>query len=443
MSLVMERKTTGWQSILRALSHRNFRLFFAGQSISLIGTWMQQIAMSWLVYRITGSGLLLGGVNFSAQIPSFFLAPLAGVMADRWNRHRMLVVTQTLAMVQAFLMAFVALSGSTDVGPIILLSIFLGLVNAFDMTGRQAFMTEMLDRKEDLANAIALNSSMVNGARLIGPSLAGILIAVAGEGVCFLLNGVSYIAVIIALLAMHVAPRLMPVSRHNLWEELHEGFAYTFGSPPIRSVLLLLALVSLVGMPYAVLMPIFTERVLHGGASELGFLMAASGVGALTGAIYLAARKSILGLGKRIALAPAAFGVGLILLACTRDLWLALLVLWLVGFAMMVQMAASNTILQTISDEDKRGRVMSFYMMAFMGMAPVGSLTAGALADRIGTPTTLLFGGFCCIGGALLFARTLPRIREIIRPIYRRIGILPELAVGIQQATEMTVPPED
>jgi MFS family permease len=296
----------GLRAVIRALDHRNFRLFFGGQSISLIGTWMQRIALGWLVYRLTNSAFLLGAVGFAGQIPIFFIAPFAGVFADRWNRQRMLILTQTLSMAQALLLSFLVLTGTVSVWQIIALSAFLGVVNAFDMPIRQAFTLEMIENKEDLGNAIALNSSMVNSARLLGPSLAGMLIAVFGEGTCFLLNGISYVAVIAALLAMKINPRPPQPRRPPAMQELKQGFAYAFGFAPIRDVLLLLGLVSLVGMPYTVLMPIFARDILHGGPHVLGFLMGASGIGALAGAVYLASRKSVLGLGKIIPLAEAA-----------------------------------------------------------------------------------------------------------------------------------------
>jgi MFS family permease len=427
----------------RSLRHRNYRLFFSGQSISLIGTWLTRIATSWLVYRLTHSALLLGLVGFAGQIPTFLLAPMAGVWVDRWNRHRVLVVTQVLAMVQSALLAFFALSGRITVIDVLVLMTLQGFVNAFDMPARQAFVVEMIEDRTDLPNAIALNSSMVNAARLVGPSVAGILIAAFGEGWCFLIDAISYLAVIASLLAMRVTPRPRRPRTSHVWAEFREGFQYVAGFGPIRSVLLLLALVSLMGMPYSVLMPVFASSVLHGGAHTLGFLMAASGLGALCGALYLASRSSVLGLGRIIALSAAAFGVGLVLFSQSRLVWLSLALMFVTGMGMMVQMAASNTILQTIVDEDKRGRVMSFYAMAFFGTAPFGSLLAGGLAQRIGAPNTLLIGGACCIAGALAFTRALPRIRRLVRPIYERLGILPAIAEGMQRASELTVPPED
>ena len=416
----------GVKLIFRALSHRNYRLFFGGQSISLIGTWMQQIAISWLVYRLTNSALLLGIVGFSSRIATFLLASLAGVLADRWNRHRVLVITQTASMIQAMVLAILVLTGTIAVWHIILLSLLLGLINALDVPTRQSFIVDMIEKREDLGNAIALNSSMVNGARLIGPSVAGILIATLGEGICFLLNGLSFIAVVVALLAMKITPKNREIQNLQVLQELKEGYSYAFGFAPIRSVLLLLALVSLMGMPFTVLMPVFAEKILQGGPRALGFLLGATGVGAVAGSIYLASRKSVVGLGRIIVIASSLFGIGLIAFSFSRVFWLSLLIMLVTGFGMMVQMASSNTILQTLVEEDKRGRVMSFYTMAFMGMVPFGSLLAGSLADMIGAPKTVMIGGIACIIGSIMFAKKLPLLRSMVRPIYIKKGILPE-----------------
>jgi MFS family permease len=437
------QETARWHLIARALRHRNYRLFFGGQGISLIGTWMTRVATSWLVYRLTGSAFLLGLVSFSGQIPIFLLGAVAGVWVDRWNRHRVLVVTQILSMLQSFSLAFLALTGRITVVDIILLNLFQGAVNAFDMPARQTFVIEMVEQREDLGNAIALNSSLVNAARLIGPSVAGLVIAAVGEGYCFLIDGFSYMAVIASLLAMRVALRPAAHARPGVFSEFREGWDYLRGFRPLWSILLLLALISLVGMPYTALMPIFAGTILHGGAHTLGFLMAATGVGALAGAVRLAARKTVLGLGRVIPLTAAGFGAALIAFAASRWLWLSLLLLLVTGFCFMQQMASSNTILQTIAEDKKRGRVMSFYSMAFQGMAPFGSLIAGATASRIGAPYTLMIGGALCICGAAWFARQLPVIRQLVRPIYVRIGILPELATAIETASILQEPPED
>ena len=421
--------------MLRALRHRNYRLFFGGQSISLIGTWMTRIATSWLVYRLSHSALLLGVVSFAGQIPTFLLAPFAGVWVDRWDRHRVLVVTQVLAMVQSFALAGLALAGVITVWDVLWLSIFQGLINAFDMPARQAFVVQMVEDRRDLSNAIALNSSMVNMARLLGPSIAGIVIAAVGEGYCFLADGISYLAVIASLLMMKVAGDHVVRSHKSTLAELREGWDYVSGFAPIRSILLLLALVSLMGMPYTVLMPIFAARVLYGGPHTLGFLMGAAGLGALTAAFRLAARRSVLGLGRLTAISAAVFGGALVGFSRSQWMWLSLILMFFVGLGMMQQMASSNTIIQTILEEDKRGRVMSYYAMAFTGMAPFGSLLAGALASRVGAPNALLFTGACCVVGAIWFAMQLPALRRIVRPIYMELGIIPEMASGIQHAS--------
>jgi MFS family permease len=420
----MSENQVSFKFILRALHHRNYRLFFGGQSISLIGTWMQQIAMSWLVYRLTNSVFLLGLVGFSSQIPVFLFASIAGVYADRWNRYRILVVTQTLAMIQALILAFLALIGAIQVWHIIVLSIFLGVINAFDMPTRQSFIVELIEKAEDLGNAIALNSFMFNGARLVGPAVAGILIGLLGEGVCFLINGISFLGIIFALIAIKVPERKKAVRAPRIWQDLKEGYSYAFGFAPIRYILLQLGLMSFMGMSYTVLMPIFAKDILHGGPHTLGFLMAASGIGALAGSIYLASRHTILGLGRFIAYASAIFGIGIIAFSLSTMLIISLAMMFITGFGMIVQMASSNTILQSIVEEDKRGRVMSIYATAFIGMAPLGNLFAGSLASWIGAPNTLIFSGIACIIGSLIFAVNLPQMRKEVRPIYIKMGII-------------------
>ena len=419
------------KNTFRSLRYRNYRLYFYGQGISLIGTWIQRITTPWLVYHLTNSAFLLGLVSFAGQIPTFIIAPYAGVVTDRLNRYRILIITQIAAMIQALILAFLYLSGTIEIWHIVVLSVFLGIVNAFDVPARQSFVVEMVEKREDLGNAIALNSSMVNGARLIGPSIAGMLIAFTGEGVCFLLNGVSYLFVIASLLFMKITPRTVFRQEKRVIKEMKEGFSYTFGFAPIRYTILLLALVSLVGMPYAVLMPVFAKEVLHGSSHTFGFLMGASGFGALLGALYLASRKNILGLDKLIPLAAATFGLGLIAFSLSRYFLLSLGLMVIVGLGMMLQMAASNTILQTIVDDDKRGRVMSFYTMAFMGTAPFGSFMAGGLASSLGAPNTLLIGGLACIVGALMFTRKLPGLREAVRPVYIKLGLIPEVSAAV------------
>jgi MFS family permease len=429
--------------MLRALRYPNYRLFFGGQIVSLVGTWITTTATSWLVYRLTGSAVLLGVVGFAGQFPAFLAGPFAGIFVDRWDRHRLLLGTQTVSMLQSFALAALTLGGRITIRQIILLSIVQGIVNAFDMPGRQAFLVQLIENKADLGNAIALNSSMVNAARLLGPSIAGIVIAASGEGVCFLIDGISYVAVIVALLSMRLA-RVEQTTRprSGALQQFQEGFRYAFGFRPVRSIILLLALVSLVGIPYSVLMPIFAATIFRGGPHTLGFLMGASGCGALLGALWLAARKSVIGLGRIIPIATALFGGGLIAFSFAPLLWLAIPCLVVAGFGFMVQMAASNTVIQTIVDDEKRGRVMSFYMMAFLGTAPFGSLIAGSLSSRIGAPHTLLLGGACCLLGAAWFARELPPIRVAVRPIYVKLGILREVATGLGDASELSVPPE-
>jgi MFS family permease len=409
----------------RALGHRNFRLFFGGQSISLIGTWMTRIATSWLVYRLTGSALLLGTVSFAGQIPTFIFAPFAGVWIDRLNRRKLLVWTQTASMVQSLALAALTLSHHITIPLILFLSVTQGIINAFDMPGRQSFMVQMVEDRADLGNAIAINSSMVNIARLIGPSLAGMLIAATSEGWCFLIDGISYIAVIASLLAMRInVPQVLKTAT-SMAHELHEGWTYVWQFLPIRNILLLFAVVSLMGMPFVVLMPIFAARVLHGGPHTLGFLMGAMGVGALASALSLAARKTVRGLIRIIPVSAVVFAIGLIGFGLSHWFWLSIVAVLIAGMGMMQGMAASNTIIQTLVTEDKRGRVMSFYTMAFMGMAPFGSLLAGSLASAIGAPIAVIVTGTVVLLGAAWFFTRLPAIRRVIRPIYREMGIIP------------------
>lgn len=420
------------RTTFRALHSRNYRLFFGGQGVSLVGTWMQQVAMSWLVYRLTGSAFLLGAVAFATQIPSFVLAPLTGVLADRWNRHRILVATQTVSMVQAFLLAALTLSGAVHVWHLIALGLLLGCVNAFDIPARHSFVVDMVERREMMGNAIALNSFMFNAARLIGPSIAGLLVASAGEGVCFLINGLSFGAVIGALLAMRVPPRKGSPRAAHMLGELREGVSYAFNSRPIRAILLLVSVVGLMGMSYAVLMPIFAKDIIGGGPRTLGFLMSAAGVGALLGTLYLASRREVAGLEWALPVSTVIFGAGVTAFALSHQLWLSLLLLFVAGFGLIVQMALCNTILQTIVDDDKRGRVMSLYSMAFMGMAPIGSLIAGALAARLGAPFAVATGGSVCMVAALLFATELDALRRVLRPARGVEGAIPEVISGIE-----------
>ena len=419
------RVYSGASHAWRALRHRNFRLFFGGQTISLIGTWMTRVATSWLVYRLTGSALLLGTVSFAGQIPTFIFAPFAGVWLDRLDRRQILVWTQVLSMAQSLALAGLTLSGHITIPWLLTLSVTQGIVNAFDMPARQSFMVKMVEDRNDLSNAIAINSSMVNVARLVGPSLAGMLIAVSSEGWCFLIDGVSYLAVIASLLMMRLdAPAVKRLTASTL-TELKAGWTYVSEFLPIRTILLLFAVLSLMGMPFVVLMPIFAARVLHGGPHTLGFLMGAMGVGALASALSLAARKSVLGLVRMIPVAAAVFGVGLIGFGLSRVFWLSMVMVLIAGAGMMQGMAGSNTVIQTIVPEDKRGRVMSYYTMAFMGMAPFGSLLAGSMASAVGAPWTVIANGAVVLLAAAWFATQLPAVRREIRPIYREMGILP------------------
>jgi MFS family permease len=440
------------QLLMRAFAHRNYRLFFGGQLVSLVGTFLSQVATVWLVYSLTHNALLLGVVGFAGQIPMFVLAPFAGVWVDRVNRQRLLVLTQTLSSLQSFALAALALTHVINVPEIIALSLFQGIVNAFDIPGRQAFLVEMVTERNDLANAIALNSTMVHGARLIGPAAAGLLIYYVGEGMCFLLDGISYIAVIMALLAMRITPR-PPRPPRSVIVELKEGFLYVWGFPPIRVLLIVMGVISLTGMPaFMVLMPIFADHFGgEKGSQTLGFLMASSGVGALIGALALAMRRSVLGLGRLIAEAAVVLGIALLVFPLSHRLWLSLLIMPIAGWAMLTNFASANTVLQTLSDDDKRGRVMSFFTMAFIGMTPFGNLIAGALASRLGGHHNDLLGasrtfyleGVMCVLAAIAFAIKLPALRKVVQPIYVSKGIIPDaVAAGIETGTEVVAAPE-
>jgi len=391
--------------ILRAFKYRNYRLYFAGQSISLVGTWMQMIAVAWLVYRMTNSAVLLGAVAFIGQIPTLILSPFAGVLADRFNRRNMIIAAEILSMLQAFILAFLTLTNNIAVWHIFALSLFLGLISSFEIPSRQAFVVDIVEKREDLGNAIALNSSMFNGARLVGPAMAGIIIASFGEGICFLLNGLSFLAVIFVLLMIKVDLKKIQPKKEHFLKGLKDGFSYAFGFAPIKYILFLVSLVSLTGMSYAILMPIFAKEILKGGPMTLGFLMGASGIGALCGTIYLAAWRHPRGLEKIVSKATFLFGAGLIAFSFSRHLWLCLLLMLFVGFGMIIQMASGNTILQALTDDDKRGRVMSIFAMAFLGMSPFGSLLAGFLASRIGAANVLFLSGLSLMLGAFLFSR--------------------------------------
>jgi MFS family permease len=398
-------------ALFRAMQHRNYRIFFLGQLVSLIGIWMQWVAQAWLVYRLTGSAVLLGTVGFASQIPVFLLSPLGGVVADRRDRRRVLMATQAVAMVLALTLAALTLSERIQVWQVLTLAALLGAANGFDIPARQSFVVELVGR-QDLVNAIALNSSMFNGARIVGPAVAGVVIAAVGEGWCFFANGVSYLAVLASLAALRLPRRPHPPpGRASPLAQILEGWRFVARAAPIRALLLLLGLVSLTGMPYTVLMPVMADDVLHAGASGLGLLMGASGLGALAGALVLARRTSLQGLGTWVASAALGFGIALIVFSFSRHFWLSVLLLLPVGFAMLLQMSSSNTLIQSMVPDRLRGRVMSVYSMMFMGMAPLGALLAGALAETVGAPATIAIGGAVCMVGALVFRSRLPAIR--------------------------------
>ena len=408
--------------MLRAFRYRNYRLFFGGQIVSLTGTWITTTATSWLVYRITGSALLLGLVGFASQFPAFLLTPFAGIFVDRWNRHRLLVATQTLSMLTSFALAVLTLTGTISIRSLLVVSVMQGLVNAFDMPTRQAFVVTLIEDKNDLGNAIALNSSMFNAARLLGPTVAGAIIAASNEGWCYLIDGFSFLAVIAALLAMRVPAMALNTGRAvSPAQQFKEGWEYAYNHRAIRSIITLIALVCLLAFPYIVLIPIFAGTILHGGPHTLGFLMTASGCGALLGAVYLAGRRSIAGLGQVIVAAGTVFGLGLMAFAFSRVIWLSVILMVVVGFGSMVQVASSNTLIQTIVEDNKRGRVMSFFLMAYFGTAPFGSLIAGSLSDRYGAPITVAFGGACCVAGAIWFSTTLSSFEHQLAPAYVRV----------------------
>jgi len=415
-----------------AFRSRNYRLYFGGQSISLIGTWMTRVATSWLVYRLTDSAFLLGVVGFLGQIPALFLSPLAGVWVDRWDRHQAMVITQAMAMVQSLALAVLTLTHTISMPWIFFLTFLQGVINTFETPARQSFVIQMIDDRSALSNAIALNSSIVNAGRLVGPAIAGIVIAWVGEGYCFLIDGVSYIAVLYSLLAMK---NLLPGLRNPPWHighELVEGWRYIVASPAIRWILLMLGLVSLIGMPFTVLMPIIADKVLGGGAHTLGFLTAATGLGALACAVALAMRDSVRGLGKWLGIAAAILGVSLILFGLSRSFWWSMVLMFGAGYGMMQQIVTSNTILQTIVADDKRGRVMSFYSMSVFGFLPIGSLFAGMLASWIGAPNTLILGGALCLLASVWYFGRLPEIRRVIRPVYIEMGIMDDPAAAIE-----------
>lgn len=422
--------------MFRAMRYKNFRLFVGGQSLSLIGTWIQMIAMNWLIYRMTNSEFMLGLVGFAGQIPAFLLGPFAGVMADRWSRHKTLLFTQSLALLQAFMLSVIVFLNVVEIWHLIVLSVMLGIINAFDMPIRQSFVVEMIDnQKKDLGNAIALNSSMVNTARLAGPSIAGILVASVGEGWCFVINAVSYVAVVVSLLRMKIPPHKLPLVKKKMSAELKEGLSYAYNFLPIRYLIALLAVVSITSTPVTLLAPVIATKYLSGNASTYGFLIGAYGSGALVGAVLLLNKKSVVGLGRLIGMAVLLFGTGAALFSFSRIFSLSVIFLMITGLGMMLEVASTNTLIQTIVEEDKRGRVMSFYGMAFRGMSPFGSIFGGSLASLIGVPFTLLAGGIVSISGALIYLKKLPSLRPFIRPIYEKMGIIPEVASGVRDAS--------
>ena len=395
---------------LRALQYRNFQLFFSGQLISLIGTWMQNLAQAWLVYRITGSMVLLGGISFCSQIPIFLFSTLGGIVADRYSRHRVVIATQTASMVLALALAALTLTHTVHIWHIFVLSALLGVVNAFDVPVRQSFIVDMVGRA-DLMNAIALNSSMFNASRVIGPAIAGILVAWIGEGWCFFANGISYIAVIVGLLSMHVAPHERVPGGGSPLANIIEGFRFVIHNRPIHALLILLGIASVTGMPFTVLMPVFADRILHGGPKALGWLTGCAGMGALAAALLLASRQTLKGLSGWIATSATAFGIGLVIFALSRTFLFSALILVPVGFALMLQMGASNTLIQSMAPDHLRGRVMGVYSMMIMGMAPFGGLLAGVAADRYGAPAAVAAGGVICLASAGIFWTQLPEIR--------------------------------
>ena len=431
--------TARLRRLFRALRARNYRLYVAGQSLSLIGTWMQRLALSWWVYRNTHSALVLGIVGCVGQLPAVLLAPLAGALVDRWDRQRLLVATQLLAMLQAMGLAWLVLAEVATLWHMLLCSVLLGVINAVDIPARQALMGDLVDQPEDLSNALALNASINNGARLIGPALAGMVIVRLGEGICFLLNGLSYLAVLAALRAMRLPPHLTAPPRTPVLAEAHAGVRYAWGFTPVRAILLLLTVANLLGMPYQVLMPVFATDILHGDAHTLGRLTAASGVGAILGALYLASRDSVLGFGRVLVLSTGLFSLGLVGLSYASHEGVAWLTLIGASGGMMVLSTVSNTVLQTIVDEEKRGRILSLYTMVFMGTAPVGSLVAGSMAMQLTAPQMVRIGGLCCLVGALVFARHLPALRAMVRPLAATRGLLQDTTVRAQTAIEASL----
>ena len=421
-----------------SLKSYNFRLYFGGQCISLIGTWMQQIAMSWLVFRLTGSVFLLATVTFMAQIPILVATPYMSVFVDRFDRRKLLMLTQSLSMLQALLMAVLTLTGLIQVWHIMILSLLIGLINALDNPTRQSFYPSLVPR-DKLSNAIALNSAVINGSRLIGPAVGGVLIGLLGEGICFLLNGISYIAVIIALLMMRVMPQREKGVKQKVWEDMRDGFQYVVGNIPIRTLLLLMSVISFFGLPLMTFIPAYVKTILHGGSEMLGLLLSCIGVGSFIAALYLAARKSVLGLGKVVMLSGVLLGIGLSVMSFVSIPWVAAVLCLPIGFSVIAAVASINTLLQTLSREDKRGRVMGYMAMAFTGMAPVGSIILGTFEEFVGLQVIILLSGICCFLASLIFEYYRPVVRKYARPIYIDKGIIKEIVVGIDSTEEQQV----
>ena len=418
---------TAIKNIFSSLHSRNYRLYFTGQGVSLIGTWMQNIALSWLVYRLSGSVFLLGLVGFTTHIPSFILSPFAGVITDRFNRLKIMKLAQVFFMLHALTMAILVLTNTIEIWHIITLSIVFGIINAFDTPARQSLVIDLIDNPKDLGNAIALNSAIFNAGRLVGPAIAGITIAVVGEGICFLLNALSFVAVIAALMQIKIPVKQISIHPGNFKKSFAEGFHYTFHSMPIRTLITLLAILSLIGLPVVVLLPAYAKEILHGSADTLGYLMAALGAGALCGALYMASRKTVLGLGSIISVSIGVYGLALALASFSQVTWVSMTIFFFTGLTMVLSLSSINTMLQTIADEDKRGRVMSFYAMALMGTTPIGNLLSGTLASGIGIPYTLLISGTITVLSAAWLWLNLKSLRKYVRPIYINKGILPGL----------------
>lgn len=413
---------SGLKTIFRALNHKNYKIYFFGQITSQVGSWMQHVAMGWLVYRITGSAILLGIVAFASQIPSFILSPFAGIVADRYDRYKILIITQSLFMVQALILAALVLTDSAGVTTIIILSVIQGIIMSFDAPARHAFVVQIVDRKDDISNAIALNSTTFHASRLVGPPVAGFIIAVSNEGICFLINGLSYIMVIGALLMIKVKPLEIPKVHKSAANDIRDGFVYAYRSVPIKAILMMVAFASVIGMPYTTLMPVMARDILHGTSQTFGILMGGAGLGALTGALYLASKTHSRGLFKNMSVAPTIFGLGMIGFSISRTVELSLILLVTGGFGMMTIMASSNTIIQSVVHENMRGRVMSLYTFAFMGLLPFGNLLAGAIAHQIGTPATLFISGILCIGASLFFISKTKSIEPLLKGIYDKNG---------------------